>query len=79
MMVSQLNSSSFVFHGFLLGGGGGGGGEHGKRTCEEKVVETASVQDNELQPSKLSISYLEDLTVHWIVKIKHVYERCRVC
>ena len=62
MMVSQLNSSSFVFHGFLLGGGGGG--ERGKRTCEGKVVETASVQENELQPSKLSISYLEDLTVH---------------
>ena len=67
MMVSQLNSSSFVFHGFLLGEGGeGGGGARGKRTCKEikKVVETASVQDYELQPSKLSICYLEDVTVH---------------
>ena len=45
---------------------GEGWGEWGTReeTCEEKVVETASVQENELQPSKLSISYLEDLTVH---------------
>ena len=36
MMVSQLNSSSFVFHGFLLGegwevGGGNAGGGHARK------------------------------------------------